>query len=72
MIGKRAVGVVTKVVTGKGFAFVRCEDYNVEFFVHRSELKNARIEDLTEGTRVEFDADPEYFRGARAENVSVQ
>lgn len=69
--GRRAMqmtGIIKRIVTDKGFGFVKAED-GTEFFFHRSTVANGlRFEDLREGERVTFD-EGDGPKGPRAENV---
>lgn len=49
----------------KGFAFVRTPD-GQDWFLHRSEVKNAVFDMLTEGTEIEFLPQPNAPKGPRA------
>jgi CspA family cold shock protein len=64
------VGKVKRVYIEKGFGFIRNADGR-EYFFHKSELMNAKLEELQEGTEVEFD-DEESKKGPRALQVFVQ
>lgn len=63
-----ARGVVIKVITSKGFCFVRGEDDGISRFTHASWVLNKMFDTLREGTVVEFT--PENGdRGPRAIDV---
>lgn len=53
----------------KGFAFARTPD-GVDWFLHRSELRNADFADLTEGMDVEF-VPVQAQKGPRATDAYV-
>lgn len=61
-------GVIKRIVKDKGFGFIKAG--NVEYFFHRSALKNMQFEDLEEGQEVTFD-DSEGNKGPRAEYIYV-
>lgn len=56
-------------ITDKGFGFIKGQD-NVEYFFHKSALRGAIFEALTEGERVDFTPD-EGPKGPRAENIEL-
>jgi len=60
-------GKIKRLVTDKGFGFIKAEDGN-EYFFHKSALQNVQIEGLTEGREVEFEVG-EGAKGPRAEDV---
>ena len=53
----------------KGYAFILGTD-GLEYFMHRSALRNVKIDDVEEGDEVEF-TEGEGPKGLRAENVYV-
>ena len=62
-------GTVVRLMREKSFGFIK-GDNKVEYFFHKSALKNCRFEELGEGQEVTFeDADGE--KGPRAEDVYV-
>ena len=62
-------GVIKNVYAEKGYAFIKGED-GKEYFMHKSALKNAKIEDVGQGQEVTFE-DAEGSKGPRAEDVYV-
>ena len=62
-------GKIYRVVQDKGYSWARTEK-GIDYFVHRSELRNVRFEDLTVGMEVEFQP-VETMKGPRAVQVSV-
>ena len=62
-------GVLGRIMTDKGFGFIKAEDGN-EYFVHRSAVRGAVFETLREGQAVTFDA-TRGEKGPRAENVQL-
>ena len=63
-------GTIKKLLGSKKCGFVRGED-NVEYFFHASAIKNARFENLREGSEVEFE-EGESGKGPRAEEVYLK
>lgn len=61
-------GEVVNILEGNGYFFVRGED-GVEYFAHKTALRQCRWEDLMQGQRVDFDPDPQNARGPRTERV---
>ena len=61
-----AQGTIKKLVTDKGFGFIKGE--NGELFFHRSALEGANFEELSEGQSVSYD-EGHGPKGPRAENV---
>lgn len=62
-------GIIKKVFPEKGFGFIVGED-KIEYFVHRTAIKNAHLENLYEGQEITFE-DNHGDRGPRAEDVYV-
>lgn len=60
-------GTIKKLVQEKGFGFIVGED-KIDYFLHRSALKNCAFEDLHVGDEVEFE-DAEGPKGPRAEDI---
>lgn len=60
-------GIVEKVMSNKGFGFIKGTD-GVKYFFHKSSVKNARFEDVEEGQEVEFD-ESDSEKGPRAEDI---
>lgn len=65
-----AHGVVARLLTEKGFGFIKDDTGGSEWFFHRSAVKGSLFEQLQEGTRVSFD-EGQGAKGPRAENVKV-
>ena len=63
------VGTVARLLTDKGFGFIRDQN-GVEHFFHRSSVRSAIFELLREGQRVEFEPE-DTGKGPRAGNVTV-
>ena len=63
-------GTVKTLNVEKGFGFIKGQD-GVEYFFHRSALKNARIADLEEGQEIIAFEETEGTKGPRAEDVYV-
>jgi CspA family cold shock protein len=62
-------GVIKRLMTDKGFGFIREEDTNFEYFFHRSSVKDRGFDQLAEGDRVAFEEDDDHGKGPRAANV---
>ncbi len=62
-------GVIKK-KTDKGFGFILGNDKK-EYFFHRSQLKNAKFDELQENLKVEFE-DAITDRGPNAEQIYVR
>lgn len=65
-----AQGTVARVITDRGFGFIKPEDGREDIFFHHSSVANGGFDLLREGQTVEFDAgrDPRSNK-SRAENV---
>ena len=63
------VGTIARLLTDKGFGFIRDQN-GVEHFFHRSSVRGAIFELLREGQRVEFEPE-DTGKGPRAGNVHV-
>lgn len=55
----------------KGFAFIRTAD-GKDWFLHRSEVKNAVFDMLTEGTEIEFMPWADAPKGPRAVDARIR
>lgn len=64
-----ADGIVARLISDKGFGFIRQSNGN-ELFFHRSAVLDGKFDSLKEGTKVTFDAGSGP-KGPRAENVEV-
>lgn len=65
-----AQGTVARVITDRGFGFIKPEDGREDIFFHHSSVTNQGFDNLREGQAVEFEAgrDPRSNK-SRAENV---
>lgn len=48
-------GTIARVITDKGFGFIKREGEGKDLFFHSNELQNAKIEELHEGDKVTFE-----------------
>jgi CspA family cold shock protein len=62
-------GVIKKIVSEKGFGFIRHRD-GTEWFFHKSAVQDHRWDDAREGDSVEFE-EGEGPKGPRAERVRL-
>lgn len=62
-------GVVQRLVSGRGFGFLR-SDAGIEYFFHAKELQNAEFAEVQSGMRVSFNVE-KTDKGLRANTVSV-
>jgi CspA family cold shock protein len=66
---RKMKGIVKRINLEKGYGFIRAASASgEEYFFHKSALKNVKIEDLEEGTEVEFE-DSDGAKGPRAEDI---
>ena len=63
-------GHVKRIVTGKGFGFIKGND-GAEYFFHRSCCENIEFDELEEGREVTFEG-TKGTKGPRAEGVYVK
>lgn len=63
-----ANGVVARLLTDKGFGFIKDNQTGAELFFHRSAVKGTTFEQLREGSAVQFE-EGQGAKGPRAENV---
>lgn len=63
-------GRIDRLMIDKGFGFIKNEG-GVDFFFHRTALKNIRFEDLKQGQFVDFE-ESETSKGLRAEDVYIR
>ena len=64
-----ATGTIARLLIDKGFGFIRDEG-GTEHILHRSAVRDAEIELLREGQRVDFQPE-ESTKGPRAGNVRL-
>lgn len=66
-------GTVRRLVSDRGFGFLRCNQSGLEYFFHRSMLSPAstRFELLKAGDPVRFVPSPDGEKGPRAEAVET-
>ena len=64
-------GKIYRVTRNKGYGWIRTGD-SKDWFFHRSELRNASFEDVSEGMEVEFVPIRDNPKGLRANEVYVQ
>jgi len=62
-------GTIKRVFKDRGFGFIRTPE-GQEIFFHRSGLRSARFESITEGDAVEFEVESSP-KGPRAVNIQV-
>ena len=62
-----ATGTIARLLSDKGFGFIRDEG-GTEHFFHRSSVEAGAFEQLNEGQRVSFDEEPSQ-KGPRAGNI---
>lgn len=60
-------GTIKNAYPDKGFGFITGEN-KVDYFFHRSSLKNVNLDELEKGRAVEFE-DAEGTKGPRAEDI---
>jgi cold shock protein len=59
-----------KTITDRGFGFIRPDNAQQDVFFHQSALQGVHIDDLREGDRVTFTAEPDpRSNRMRAQNV---
>ena len=63
-------GTIKRLVRDRGFGFIR-DDGGQEWFFHRSALRDANFDQLSEGQRVNFEEEPST-KGPRATNVQPE
>ena len=68
--GDARTGVVVRLIRDKGFGFLRDDQTGEERFFHRSALRNADFDSLTDSTKVQFQ-EGTGDKGPRAEQVYV-
>ena len=62
-------GVIKRLVTDKGFGFILGEN-KIEYFFHRTAVRNAQFETLQAGDEVTFE-EAEGTKGPRADDVYI-
>jgi cold shock CspA family protein len=61
-------GEVINILEHQGYFFVRGED-GIEYFAHKTALRQCRWEDLVQGQRVDFDPSQHPLKGPRTDRV---
>lgn len=62
-------GTIARLVTAKGFGFIKRPGAEKDLFFHTNELKNVQFSELREGDKVTFEVG-ESPKGPNATNVS--
>jgi CspA family cold shock protein len=62
------VGVIKKVVSEKGFGFIKPEDGSKDIFFHANDLQNVEFKDLVGGESVSYDVQ-ETPKGLKAVDI---
>ncbi len=63
-------GSVARIITDRGFGFIKPQDGADDVFFHHSSVANSGFDSLTEGQQVEYQMGRDDRSGkARAENV---
>mmetsp|Transcript_19287 Transcript_19287/g.40967 ORF Transcript_19287/g.40967 Transcript_19287/m.40967 type:complete len:94 (-) Transcript_19287:411-692(-) len=67
------IGILKKVMDGKGYGFIENADGSGDFFVHYSKLTNGGVEDMVVGSEMAFDIDLDQRSGKSkaATNVTI-
>lgn len=63
-------GTIARLVTDRGFGFIKREGEEKDLFFHSTELKNVEYKDLQEGDKVTFEVDTKNPKGPSAKNVN--
>jgi CspA family cold shock protein len=63
-------GTIARLVSDKGFGFIKCEGQERDLFFHANELINANFDDLKENEKVTFEV-ADSPKGPNAIKVSV-
>lgn len=56
----------------KGFGFIAPDDGSKDVFVHATALRNAGIDELGEGDKVEFDTEPSRKEGKGPQAINLR
>jgi len=64
-----AYGTIKRLITDRGFGFIRPEGQNQDLFFHRSAVEDSSFEDLKEGDFVEFQIERDHLHN---ENQAVR
>lgn len=62
-------GTIARIITDKGFGFIKRAGEEKDLFFHSNELKDVKLEELHEGDKVTFDV-ADSPKGPNAVNVS--
>lgn len=66
-----AQGVITRVVSDKGFGFVEAAGHAADFFFHASDLSGLEFDDQLQGRRVVFEPSTNA-RNGKAKAIRVR
>ena len=67
-----ATGTITRLVRDRGFGFIQASDSNEDIFFHSSSVDETTFDELTEGQKVEFDAEPDPKQPNRSRAAHVR
>jgi cold shock protein len=62
-------GTIARLMSDKGFGFIKIEGNDKDLFFHANELQNVQFNDLKQGDTLEFEVQ-EGQKGPQAVNVS--
>ena len=67
-----ATGSITRIVSDRGFGFIKAADSTEEVFFHSSSVDQPTFDELNEGQTVEFDLEPDPKQPNRSRAAHVR
>ncbi len=67
-----AIGKITRLVSQRGFGFIKPDDSEEELFFHSSAVEHPTFDELGEGQAVEFETEPDPKQPQRGRAVHVK
>ena len=67
-----ATGSITRIVSDRGFGFIKAADSTEEVFFHSSSVDEPTFDELREGQTVEFEVEPDPKQPNRSRAAHVR
>lgn len=65
-------GTIKRIVRDRGFGFIQADGATEEVFFHKSSVEQPTFDELNEGQKVSFDAQPDPGKPDRSRAAHVQ
>lgn len=67
-----ATGTITRLVSQRGFGFIKPDESSDELFFHSSAVESPTFDELSEGQTVEFETEPDPKQPQRGRAIKVR